>query len=322
MTDFSSRDQPPAERLEWWRDLTDRVTLPTHIAVPRDDDFRARMRVVEFGAVHTSMMSTPPLVAVRTPAMVRRADPEVYLLSMPLGGPIGVSRARGQEIVQAGELVLSASSLPSRAELPERRGILTVSIPRALMPLPKGQVDALVGARMPCTGTAAVTAHMMTRLARGEDSLGVAESARLGTVLVDLVAALVAQRLDAERALCPDTRRREQLVRIHAFIEQRLGDPSLTPATVAAAHHISLRQLHRLFTHQGVGVAGWIRSRRLERCRRDLADPALRHEPVAALAARWGFTHASDFSRAFRTAYGMPPGAYREFGAWGQQPGA
>ena len=58
---------------------------------------------------------------------------------------------------------------------------------------------------------------------------------------------------------------------------------------IAAAHHISLRSLHQLFHDEGLTVAGWIRQRRLECCRRDLSDPALAARPVAAIAARWGF---------------------------------
>jgi AraC-like DNA-binding protein len=74
---------------------------------------------------------------------------------------------------------------------------------------------------------------------------------------------------------------------------------------------MSLRSLHQLFHNQGLTVAGYIRQRRLERCRRDLTDPALAARPVAAIAATWGFTSAADFSRAFRTAHGMPPAEYR-----------
>ncbi|MGH3241637.1 MAG: helix-turn-helix domain-containing protein, partial [Spirillospora sp.] len=59
-------------------------------------------------------------------------------------------------------------------------------------------------------------------------------------------------------------------------------------------------------------VAGWARTQRLERARRDLTDPSQRATPVQAVAARWGFAHASDFSRAFRRAYGMSPRDYRE----------
>ena len=80
---------------------------------------------------------------------------------------------------------------------------------------------------------------------------------------------------------------------------------------IAAAHHVSLRSLHQHFHDEGLTVAGWIRQRRLESCRQDLADPALADRPVAAIAARWGFSSAGDFSRVFRAVHGLPPAEYR-----------
>ena len=68
-----------------------------------------------------------------------------------------------------------------------------------------------------------------------------------------------------------------------------------------------------MFHCAGLTVARWIRQRRLERCRHDLADPELASQPVAAIAARWGYSSASDFSRAFRAAHGLPPAEYRRF---------
>ncbi|MFF2520355.1 helix-turn-helix transcriptional regulator [Streptomyces sp. NPDC058086] len=101
------------------------------------------------------------------------------------------------------------------------------------------------------------------------------------------------------------------MVSVHSFIEHHLDDPQLSPAAIAAAHHISVRYLHRLFQPQGTTVSAWIRQRRLERCHRDLADPQSSDKPIGFLAARWGFVHASDFTRSFRTAYGVPPSTYR-----------
>ncbi|HEU5023418.1 MAG TPA: AraC family transcriptional regulator [Spirillospora sp.] len=91
-----------------------------------------------------------------------------------------------------------------------------------------------------------------------------------------------------------------------------LGDADLTPSTIAAAHHISLRYLHRLFQQDGHTVAGWIRARRLERCHRDLADPGLAARPINAIAARWGFRSSAHFSQAFRSAYGLSPRQFRQ----------
>jgi AraC-like DNA-binding protein len=141
--------------------------------------------------------------------------------------------------------------------------------------------------------------------------------ARIGTVVRDVLAVALTNDLangsangPANMAL-PDARRDELLARIHRFIESNLGNPELTPATVAAAHHISLRYLHKLFEAQPYGVAGMIRQRRLEQCRRDLLNPAQAHRPVAAIAARWGFASAAHFSRVFRESCGLPPAEFR-----------
>lgn len=80
---------------------------------------------------------------------------------------------------------------------------------------------------------------------------------------------------------------------------------------IADAHHVSLRTLHRLFEAEEGTVAGYVRDLRLARCRHDLLDPALRHEPIQAIAARWGFRDKAHFSRVFRAAHGMTPQAWR-----------
>jgi AraC-like DNA-binding protein len=108
-----------------------------------------------------------------------------------------------------------------------------------------------------------------------------------------------------------DWHRRALLVRVRGFIDDHLSDPELTPSSIAAAHHISLRYLHKIFEAQDKTVAAWIRHRRLEACRNDLADPIAGGRPVSAIGARWGFPDPASFNRTFRAKYGVPPGTYR-----------
>jgi AraC-like DNA-binding protein len=42
------------------------------------------------------------------------------------------------------------------------------------------------------------------------------------------------------------------------------------------------------------------------------------HDPISAIARRWGFTDASSFARMFRTTYGVSPSEWRELAR--QQP--
>ncbi len=131
---------------------------------------------------------------------------------------------------------------------------------------------------------------------------------------LDLLTVALAGRLDRHGEVRPDVSQRALLLRVRAFIEDRLADPRLSPATVARAHHVSLRFLYKLFEGERASVAGLIRERRLDRCRRDLLDPSLGGVPVSAIAARWGLTNAAHFSRAFRAAYGVSPVEYRRLG--------
>ncbi|MGW1626025.1 helix-turn-helix transcriptional regulator [Streptomyces sp. NPDC002172] len=76
-------------------------------------------------------------------------------------------------------------------------------------------------------------------------------------------------------------------------------------------HQISLRYLHRVCQQQATTPMAFIRQQRLDRCRRDLANAALSHLTIHAVATRWGYPQPDRFSRAFRTAVGMSPSEYR-----------
>ena len=125
-----------------------------------------------------------------------------------------------------------------------------------------------------------------------------------------LVLTLARDSLPPLTARCTDSPARRALARaVREHIERRLGDPGLDPGTIAAAHFISVRQLHRLFAEQDETVARYVRRRRLERCRDELLrSPG---SSVSSIAHRFGFPDPGVFGRSFRAAYGMTPSQYR-----------
>lgn len=318
-TVFRSDDVPVEDRFDYWRELVGRAIAPSDISSEYAADFWARQRLMELGPVTVWPASFLPSGFRRSEKMVRQSDPEQYHLSLVLGGGLGLDHAGRSDTYGPRDLWLSDTSQPYDVRPPaglERRVITGVGVDfhKSLLPLPPRRVRELLGRRLPGQeGTGALLTGFLTGLDREAESLRPADAPRLGTVLLDLLAAWFAQVLEAEAALPPETRHRATTVRIRAFIRQNLHDPELSPPAIAAAHHISLSYLHRLFQEDSEGetVAAWIRSRRLEGARRDLADPALQSTPIRTVAARWGLLRASDFSRAFRAAYGLTPKEYR-----------
>jgi AraC-like DNA-binding protein len=190
--------------------------------------------------------------------------------------------------------------------------LLMVSLPHALVPVHPDAVRELTGLRMPGTeGVAALVRKMAAGIADGAAEYSPAEAARLAGVTADLAGVLLAHRLDAPAPAAADSRQRTLMIRVQAFIDQRLADPRLSPGQVAAAHHIGVRTLHRLFAGHGLTVAGWIRQQRLDRCRRDLADPRLAAQYIDTIAQRWAFTDGAHLSNAFKSAYGITPAQWR-----------
>lgn len=278
-------------------------------------------RTPALGPPSPTTMSFWPLRIHWTLNLGRRSDPEVYQLALALRGFQKVTHAGQDTALEAGEMVLYDSSWPFRTVAASRGPVelIQVQIPKTVVPLAPGRVARLIGGRFSSReGIGALLADFLTRLVQDAQHYRPADATRLGGILLDLLTALLTHELEAEACLASESLRRSLMLRIESFIERHLGDVRLSPQAVAVAHQVSVSYLYKLFRTEGMTVAGWIRERRLENCRRDLADPAMSSCPVHTIATRWGFASNAHFSRAFRTTYGVTPTEYRHAAVHGK----
>ncbi|MFH8616413.1 helix-turn-helix domain-containing protein [Streptomyces sp. NPDC017979] len=306
------------DRFDHWRTLLGSTHAPMDLCSERADDFRARQRVIGLGDVTVWPAAFPPVLFRRTDRLIRQSDPESYHLTLMLRGS-GEADWRDRTLrTSPGTFHTSDSSRPVEIRSSAEKGrilMIGVEVPKAVLPLPRKLADRAVG--LPIRddqGVGALLTHFLRQLVRNLPEYRLADGPRLGEVVADLTAAVLAQVSNDERALPQHSHRRTTALRVKAFIEQNLGDPALTPSLVAAAHHVSTSHLHRLFRDEGVTVGALIRQRRLARARAELADPRRADEPINVVAARWCLT-AAEFSRSFRGAYGMTPSEYRQMAA-------
>jgi AraC-like DNA-binding protein len=310
----------PGDRFDHCRESLSVLPVPLVFSVAGPAEIRAsRLEVSQLGpAVIASVTHLIDGTAVidRSPQMIRRSDPEIYRLMVHVGGTDLMSQDGREAALARRGMAMFDSSRPFRVRLEPGRDNMhryaMFSFPRSMLAIDPRVMKAATSVRLDGTGPLGSLVHgFVTQMARDADRYSACDGARLATTALDLVSVWLAGELDVEAALPTESRGRALLAQSQAFITEHLADTMLSPRSVADAHHVSLRTLQGTFSTNGLTVAGWIRQRRLDACRRDLANPRLDTVAVATIGRRWGFESAAHFSRLFRQAYGMSPRDFR-----------
>jgi AraC-like DNA-binding protein len=315
----STDDLAVAERFDAYRAAISQAFVPLDAAIGAVPSFEAMMRSEDLGQLSVSDISASGHVVTRTPRSIRAGDPEYYKLGLQVSGYSVVAQDGREAALTPGDFALYDTSRPYTLSFDQSYRMMVVMFPRTLLRLPERPVSTLTARRVSGRqGMGALLSPFLVGLGRQLTASESAVNVHLGDAVLDLLAATFAEQLQLGSLISPETHQRALILKIHAFISERLGDSELGPPQIAAAHHISLRYLHRLFGLEGHTVNGWIRSQRMERCRRDLTDPRYASIPASAIAARWGLTNPAHFSRLFKAAYGAAPGQYRTVAAQDQ----
>ena len=142
-----------------------------------------------------------------------------------------------------------------------------------------------------------------------EENIPVSAAESLGSATLELARAVIAT-VGHQDVGKNDVANEALVARVEAYVQQHLADPALNPESIARAHHISVRQLYKLWSGREFGLAEWIMRGRLEGARRDIAKDGA--AGIASAARRWGFTDPTHFGRRFRAAYGITPREWRQ----------
>lgn len=108
--------------------------------------------------------------------------------------------------------------------------------------------------------------------------------------------------------------RRAALASLKRLVERHLDSPALSAEFICARSGWSRATVYRLFEPEG-GLARYIRKRHLLRALQELVSGRTPHRRIVDLALAHQFASEATFSRAFRRAFGMPPGQVRDLAA-------
>jgi AraC-like DNA-binding protein len=310
ITRFSSL--PPAEQFDSWRDAVSSAFVPLDATCRAHDAFGGELVLQHVGAVQLSQVSGGAVDVERSPGAIRRADPGYLKLGMQLRGYCLVTQDGREAPLVPGDFALYDTRRPYRLSFDSAFQMLVVMFPRELLSLRHQDLARLTARRVSGrSGVGGLVSPFLVSLAGKLRAEEVSPTFELSSAVLDVLTAALSEQLECESRVSPETHRHALMVRIKAFIDERLDDPELCTAVVASAHHISHRYLQKLFESEGTTVTEWIRHRRLVHCSRELVDPRFVSAPISTIAARWGLVDASHFSKIFRSAYGMSPREFR-----------
>ena len=301
-----------AEDFATWRTIVSESFVPLDVDTKDDSAFRAQIKSRTLGEGFISDIAAKSHNVHRTDTLIAQDDPKFFKISLLLSGSGLLLQDNREAVLQPGDLAIYDTDRPYTLEFERDFRTLVLMVPQSAIDISRDAIGQMTGTRIKGdNGIAKMIVPFLVHMNENMDQLTGHTGIRLMNNALDLVTTLLHGELDSAKVDLAPNHRASLLHEIRAYIDTHLGDPTLSPGSIAAANFISTRHLHGIFKQEGVTVAAWIRSRRLEHCRRELTDPLFLNRPISAIAARWGFVDASHFSRLFRATFGEAPTDFR-----------
>lgn len=296
---------------EQWREDMATTFFPVDIVATAHDYHlvTGELSIATIGSISIGEMSSNALDFRRTPATIRRGDMGGVKVSVQLRGKGVIVQGGREAVLNPGDFAVYDTSAPYAMRDTSGFDTPVLMFPRASLKITSDELTKASAQRIPGDrGIGALVSQFLVALRPRLRAGILATTPLMEGAILDLVSAVA-----VDHTQFGGTPSRTSIVTsARAFIEAHLAEPDLDASKGAAAMHISLRYLQKLFAAGGLAVAGWIRSRRLERCRRAFQDARLSGESVSAMAARHGLHNSAHFSRIFKAPYGVSPTEYRQ----------
>ncbi len=307
---FTTEGLSAAERLEAWNAAfgsLNQITIPRDVAEPVS--VHSENWLLGGGLV-LSETKVSRASFCRDRLRVRRDQLDHWVLRVLRNGTGRLQHPGFQTITRPGDLILFSMDDTWTAQWDGDVDWVSVSIPRdldlrlssSLAQLPRGVLHG-VGADL--------LRDILLRLPALVAIAKTHELAGLASVLLAAVCAGVGGAKPSAPCV-PESTTPLAKDRVRRVILRHVKS-RLTPAILASEAGISRSALYRLLECEG-GVARYIRQTRLSLAHAALVDPTMASQSIAAIGEAHGFPDPPEFSRAFRSYFGVSPREARSAG--------
>jgi AraC-like DNA-binding protein len=217
-----------------------------------------------------------------------------------------------EAVISAGQFTIYDTTRPYELRFDDSFSQTILQMPRKLLQQRIGSFDTLTATTFSSDRPLERLAYeFLLGMSKTIDQVDPATATRLLDQALDLVAMAFADRM-RERSPDQSFHRSALLYRLKNYILTHLRDPELSMPRAAAAIGISPRYASDLMAAEQTSFRSYVQLQRLERCKRDLSDPAHAARHVSDIAFAWGFNDLAHFSRIFKQRFGASPREWRE----------
>ncbi len=309
---FCTDTLPPATRMEQVRDGYARLNMAVDLT-PLVDAHAFRLdltsiRLNESASLGSGLLS--PYTARRSRALAARAGIDAVMVTR-FSQPFRVTCGPMEQVdVTPGDTLVAPMDAAFDIAYPTAGCIQTVWVSRAALrplssrlegPAHRVRASAHLDVLFAYAASLQHQAYLDTPLAHLASGH-----------LTDLLALSLGVQGDAAEQARIRGERAARFAALRSDTARTYGNPQLSVEHLAQRHHMSVRQVQRLFEEDGTTFTLYLQERRLEHVRRALADPANMRKLIASIAYEAGFSNLTAFNRLFKQRFGATPTQVRE----------
>ena len=301
----------PRRKLAYWNDVPQRKFSPLASEPRSIADFLGRLTGMTSGTVRIAEVFSDPQIVRHTCADVAQLKTHIHFLHLQLEGESVNHQDQREARLRPGDITICDNSRPYEIVFEKPSRMLVFGFADELMRRYVQYPQSIAAMSIPGDkGIGGLLSSFLNDVwQRCRDDKEFDLNAGVTDAMLGLVANAYRQVLGS--SIDHNSLGAAHRVRVINYIEENLGDPTLTPTRIAAAFRITTRYLHHLFSEEDETVARYILRRRLEECARALTSPTQRKRTITSIAFDHGFSSATHFGRVFRSRYELTPRDYR-----------
>lgn len=306
---FLSTDMVDSKvRDEFWREAIKPVYEVTGNADENVRGFRGSLSWHRMGSLLVGRSSFNSQHYRRTKRTILQSGLDHYIVNVAVTGTMHGNFNGIDVLVEPGDIHIVDLSQTSSGS--------TTTGTRISINIPRNELDKLVGWRnihgvvlkshLPMTK---LLSEYIQAIVSTQANLNAAEAIGIKDVFLSLLASSInGSNSDLTGDRLPGLTMRRRII---VFIEDNLTSPRLGLQSILQHFHISRSNLYRIFEADG-GVARVIRDKRLERAYRMILFNRDKAHSFKEISYRCGFNDPSQFTKAFKSLFGVAPNAVRQ----------